>query len=302
MRVSRICSVLLVAMLLGGGIGTVHAQEDIERYFPETGHWVRGVFLEFYEAATEPTLLYGYPITEAFADARTGMRVQYFQRARFESHPDAADGQTVQLTPIGSLLYIPNENPRLDISNALACRYFPATGFPVCFAFLDFFDRNGGVSRFGQPISGFEVYNGRIVQYFERARVEWYPELSGGLRVRPADLGRTYFDAIPEDPVLLEPAVNSFVLQTQVQELLASVFVQKAVAHATDGQQIFVVVRDQTLRPVARASVQLMILWPGGETQTTGLTTDRNGLAAASIAFRDRRPGGARHHQRSGRL
>jgi hypothetical protein len=298
MTVSRICSGLLMVLLVAGGFGAVRgapegdpAQAADERYFPETGHWVRGDFLKLYEAAEQPTLVYGYPITEAFVDARSGLNVQYFQRARFESPPGASEGQQVQLAPLGSLFYVPGRNPKLKITNLLACRHYDETGFPVCYAFLDFLDSNGGVDQFGLPISGFEAYNGRIVQYFERARLEWYPELGEGQKVRPADLGRSYFDSIPEDAALLKPVIDSFIPQDQVQRLLTRVFVEKAVTRGTDAQKIYVVVQDQTSRPVVGATVNLTVLWPDGARQTAALTTDKNGLAAAAIRFSDRQPG-----------
>lgn len=298
MKASRIWIALLIVGLVAGGFGTARAvpaesleQATDERYFPETGHWVRGDFLEHYEAADEPTLVYGYPITEAFTDARSRLWVQYFQRARFELHPDAAADQRVQLSPLGSLLYVPGQNPKLNLNNLLACRNYPDTGFPVCYGFLDFFDKNGGVDEFGPPISGFETYNGRIVQYFQRTRLEWYPELGEGQKVHPADLGRTYFDSIPEDSSLLAPVVSSFAPQSQVQHLLTRVFVEKAVARGTDSEDIYVVVQDQTLRPVTGAAVKLTVLWPDGAQQMATLTTDKNGLAAASVVFSDRQPG-----------
>jgi hypothetical protein len=291
MRVSRICSALLIVALLVGGKSPVSAQAEGERYFPETGHWIRGDFLEFYESADDPIVLYGYPITEAFTDARSGLDVQYFQRARFEANQEKDGSQRVQLTPLGSLLYTPGANPQLDISTPLACREFAETGFPVCYGFLEFFDANGGAAQFGNPISGFESYNGRIVQYFERARLEWYPELGASQKVRPADLGRTYFDSIPEDAALLAPVVTSFAPRNQVQQLVVRVFVQKGVARGTDTQQVHILVQDQTRQPVAGASVTLTVLWPGAGSQLATLTTDQSGLAAASIGFNDRQPG-----------
>jgi hypothetical protein len=291
MHVSRIYLALLMVTLLAGGAHGARAQQTDARYFSETGHWVSGDFLALYDAAVEPVLVYGYPISEAFVDARSGLRVQYFQRARFELHPEAAEGEVVRFTPIGSLLYTPGQNPALDISNALACRTYGETAFPVCYAFLDFFEANGGAAQFGYPISGFETYGGRIVQYFERARFEWYPELGEGRKVRLADLGRTYFDSIPEDAALLAPTINNFAPQDRVQKLLTHIFVGQAVTRQTDDQQVYVIVQDQTLQPVAGAAVELRVVWPDGTTETATLTTDKNGLATARLGFDDQPAG-----------
>ncbi len=59
--------------------------------------------------------------------------------------------------------------------------YFAPSGFHVSerTGFLSFWRKNGGVLIFGYPISGEMVEDGRIVQYFERARFEYHPENIG---------------------------------------------------------------------------------------------------------------------------
>ncbi len=59
------------------------------RYFPETGHNVRGAFLEFWEE-NGGLPVFGYPIGEPVAEELNGAvyTVQYFERARFEWHPE----------------------------------------------------------------------------------------------------------------------------------------------------------------------------------------------------------------------
>src|SRR5690606_7652231 len=64
--------------------------------------------------------------------------------------------------------------------NSLECRYFAETRHNVCGWFLGYWERNGGLERFGYPISGAfeEEIEGRTytVQYFERRRMEYHPE------------------------------------------------------------------------------------------------------------------------------
>lgn len=59
--------------------------------------------------------------------------------------------------------------------------YFASSGFHISdrTGFLSFWRRNGGELIFGYPISGEMVEDGRIVQYFERARFEYHPEHLG---------------------------------------------------------------------------------------------------------------------------
>ncbi|HNM36927.1 MAG TPA: hypothetical protein PKI33_07690, partial [Anaerolineales bacterium] len=191
--------IVLTLLLLAAWI-PVHAQSVETQYFSETGHNVSGDFLAFYNSNPNAAYLYGYPITEQIT-GRDGKSVQYFQRARFEYRADLPEGQRVQLTQLGRETY--TSTGLLDVGNSFACRNYPETGFSVCFAFLEFFDANGGVSQFGYPISGFEYHENKIVQYFERARLEWQPWRADGYRVVISDLGRAYFDKLGEDPALL---------------------------------------------------------------------------------------------------
>ncbi len=62
--------------------------------------------------------------------------------------------------------------------------FFPETGHTLAYGFKAFWERNGGLATFGYPLTEeFEEYDAlgqkRTVQYFERARFEYYPELKG---------------------------------------------------------------------------------------------------------------------------
>jgi hypothetical protein len=145
------------------------------------------------------------PITEAFQDQTIGRIVQYFQRARFELYPENPAELKVRISPLGEYLYSPGKPLPLP-ENFPACQLFSETGFQVCYTFLEFFKANGGAVQFGYPISNFEIQEGRIVQYFQRARLEWRPELPSGERVVISDLGKAYFEVLGENPVRLLPA------------------------------------------------------------------------------------------------
>ena len=92
---------LLVLTFLLAPLGRAGAQSsDDEQYFAETGHTVKGEFLRFYREAADSELVYGYPVTEQFT-ARDGKVVQYFERARFEWHPDKSEQHRVLLGLLG---------------------------------------------------------------------------------------------------------------------------------------------------------------------------------------------------------
>ena len=148
-------------------------------YFAQTGHNVLGVFRTFFET-NGGVEIFGYPRTEElFEDGRT---VQYFQRARFEHHPQhAGTPYEVQLTLLG--IEIRRGEPPAQTVPPLPTtehqQYFPETGHSVHFAFLKFFRENGGIYIFGYPITQEVIEDGKIVQYFQRARFEYHPQHAG---------------------------------------------------------------------------------------------------------------------------
>lgn len=276
-------------MLWGGS--KVLAQDDTGEdnlCFPETHHTITGDFLAFYKSVPNPKLVFGNPITDAFQDQSKNRWVQYFERARFERYPENPEELRVMLTPLGEILHERTaEFPTQG--NLPGCRYFPESGKYVCYAFLELFKAHGGAAQFGYPISNFEIRDGRIVQYFQRARFEWHPELPTGQKVHITDLGRQYFTLLGENPRLLLPVpcpgddtTGPIILKLQVRA-----FLQDAATHQKGEQTVTVVVQDQNLRPVSGANINLEITFPSGETRliTVPGTTDKNGAARYPFTF-----------------
>lgn len=239
------------------------AQPGKERYFVETGHYVTGEFLRFYENTEKADLLFGNPVVEAFVDPTTKDIIQYFERARFELDPEAPVELRVRLTLLGEYLYQPG--PQVSYPNTFpACRSFPETDKQVCYGFLEFFNENGGVAIFGYPMSNLEIHNGRLVQYFQRTRFEWYPELPPGEQVRLANVGLEYFYVRGEAKSRLDPVPNNNLMQTIVR-LQVKAFPLHAVTGQNGQQSIFVIVQDQNYQRIANARVKLQITLPSGE-------------------------------------
>ncbi len=283
MTLRRSFTLVIMLLLLGSSWIPVNAQSLDNKYFSETGHNVSGEFLKFYNSNLNATFLYGYPITEEFT-SKDGKTTQYFQRARFEYRADLPEGQRIQVTSLGSLTYV--TTGKLDVANTFACRNYPETGYAVCFAFLEFFDQYGGVAQFGYPISGFEYHENKLVQYFEKARIEWQPWKPEGQRVVVSDLGRVYFDKLGEDPGLIPPVLprDNTTVRTVIS-LQVRAFVWKAVTLATDSELIFVIVQDQNLQPVTNANCTSIVHWPDGHNDSYALTTNSNGVSIISLSF-----------------
>lgn len=284
-------SFILFAILLGTTAGLAQVGDsppERSRYFEQTGHTVEGDFLVIYESSTNPELIYGYPITEAYQDQRTGRLIQYFEKARFELFPDKPAELRVYITPLGKLLY--EQTAELASPRSIpGCRYLPETKFYVCYAFLEFFNANGGAAQFGYPISNFEIQDGWIVQNFQRARFEWHPELPSGEKVQLTKLGQQYFDLMGENPARLpavHPAVGSDIVQP-VLDLKVRASFQHAITHSTGEQTIYITVQDQKLMPLANASVALILNLPSGETKRIAIPepTDKYGITKFSFDF-----------------
>jgi len=278
-KTGRWIVVIAAICLLFSSWGSVYAQTSDVEYFAQTGHYVRGDFLRYYRSVSNPTLLFGYPLTEQFTSI-DGKTVQYFQRARFEMAPELPQG--VRLTPLGLETY--SVERQLVINNPFACRTYTQTGHSVCFAFLEFFDQNGGVERFGYPISPFEFRNNQIVQYFENARFEWRPALAEGQRIGLTDLGRIYFDQLGEDPAFLKSTPLD-AGPNPVLSLRVRAFPAKAVTTSNDNQTVYVLIQDQNLQPVAGASGVATIRLASGHIMQEAFTINDRGVGTFSFGF-----------------
>ncbi|MEW6288011.1 MAG: hypothetical protein AB1509_17510 [Chloroflexota bacterium] len=281
--IRRFIASALALLLLLVPWATAQAQSADVRYFPETGHYVKGVFLQYYNAAKDPVLVYGYPITEQIT-ARDGKTVQYFQRARFE----LTASNRIQLTPLGTLTYQPRTP--LPIENSNACEKYP-TGYSVCFTFLDFYKANGGPAQFGNPISPFESADGLIVQYFEGARFEWRADRGAEKWVVISDLGRLYFDLQKEDPAHLRPVPPPEAAIKPVISIKARAFVLKAVTLKNGSQTVYVIVQDQTSDALENASVKAVVHFTDGSAQEYTFTTNARGIGQVTFDFSNQKAG-----------
>jgi hypothetical protein len=285
----RFGTLLVILTLLLAPVRQSHAQtSDNEQYFPETGHTVKGEFLHFYRNAADPALIYGFPISEQFT-SRDGKIVQYFERARFELNGDLPGNGSVLRTPLGRAAYEAG-SPKLDINNPAACRSFQ-TGYQVCFAFLDFYQANGGTAQFGNPISPFEFHENLIVQYFENARFEWRADRPEGQRVVLTDLGRLYFDRLAEDPAQLRPIRTLNATISSILSIHARAFVKHAITQSTGQQTVYIVVQSQTNQPVADANGKATIHFTDQHTEEYFFTANSSGLGSVTFNFENQRAG-----------
>ena len=158
--------------------------------------------------------IFGYPLSREIdaklEDGKT-YTVQYFERARFEYHPENAAPDNVLLGQLGRALH-PAAPPAAPLPTAV---YFPATGHNLRAGFRDYWEAHGGLAQFGYPLTEelveVNATDGRpyTVQYFERARFEWHPENAGTpYEVLLGQLGRQLYTPKAEPPLPQTPAAG----------------------------------------------------------------------------------------------
>ena len=300
MRVSRyrivplLLLALLTALVMLGGLWLISARRhpggDYE-YFPQVQHNTRGEFLEFFRENGELEI-FGFPMTEAFIFE--GRMVQYFQRARMELHPESEEPNRVRLSPLAEELAAklnldtrPIAEPPSVSAGDASRRYFPETGHTVGAPFLQYFDAHGGARIFGYPITEAFRQNGRLVQYFQNMRLDYYLERPSGQQVQPADFGESHFLLTGMDPSLVKGVKaipeTSLGAPTGPADLRVDAHVARPYAASPEQQLLHVFVTDENGREVENAAVEFAVQYPGASRLYKMPLTNANGYTSMSF-------------------
>ncbi len=158
-----------------------------QRCFPETGFCASGAILEYWER-NGGLPVFGYPISNQIIETIEGSwsgPTQWFERDRLEDHSNEAKGVLAGRLGDAALRQVGIDWQSVPGDNAVTpgCRFFRETQFNLCEPFLSYWEQNGGLERFGYPLTrqrGWRI-EGRdyTVQYFERRRMEYHPEHAG---------------------------------------------------------------------------------------------------------------------------
>jgi hypothetical protein len=221
--------VVLLLLALAGAVlalpNPATAQQR-ERCFPETGHCVSGAILDYWER-NGGLAVFGYPISPLIPnEVVEGTWVgptQWFERDRLEDH--SAEGLGVLAGRLGARVLDLRGQSWWDLPRpngpAPNCAYFPETHHGLCEPFLSYWRSNGGLERFGYPVS--EPMQETIgdwsgtVQYFERRRMEHHLEFAGTpYEVLLGRLGADVMEMAPPERCTNEVHIN---LRASVAEL-----------------------------------------------------------------------------------
>jgi len=283
----------LAAVVLVLAVAVAPAQTQSEQYFAETGHTVRGPFLVAFNSSGGLAFL-GFPNTDEFFDAGAGRLVQYFQRARLEWHPENPEGSQVQLGNLNEEMGYarpPISANQIPAASDPNCQYFSATGHSVCNAFLTYYREHGGLSLFGYPIGEMTIESDRIVQYFQRAKMEWHPEMPAFHKVQLASIGSLAFDYQKIDRSYLQPKNPPNQLRA-VTRLNVRASVKQAVTGREGSQTIYIFASDQLGTPLPGVAVTATLHLVSGDQTYTLPPTDSRGIAELVIPFGQTKPGG----------
>lgn len=141
---------------------------------------------------------------------------------------------------------------------------------------------------FGYPRSEFMLEDGYVVQYFQRARMEWHPEFSSGPRMRLTYLGETYLEHFPvsqEIPGSFRPE------EYRTTELSISASVRYAITGRQGVQTVFVYVNDQQQQPLQGAAVRMVVHYQSGDQAYEFKPTNASGFTRRNFDLSPSLPG-----------
>jgi hypothetical protein len=195
-----------IGKLLPGAARNATETVSGQLFFPETSHTLGGEFRNYWQR-NGGLPVFGYPLTQEFqqrsADTGADYVVQYFERQRYELHPEnSGTPYVVQLGRLGAeaLAERGTDWQALPKSDPATPHYFPATGQAIAPEFWEYWRAHGldlgdrGLSErealalWGYPLTppSYEMLpmgETLLVQWFERARFEYHPNNPAPYRV-----------------------------------------------------------------------------------------------------------------------
>jgi hypothetical protein len=222
--------------------------------------------------------VFGVPISVAFVEVASGKIVQYFNNARLELDMGISGGMEVRTSSLGMMLG-KWEEPLPFQGEVPGCRFYYETGHRVCHAFLSYYESHDGEETFGYPISEFQLEAGRMVQYFQWFRLDWYPDEDNS-PVRPGPIGEIHLsESLPADfkPEMVET--------NGIEDLILITSVEKPTMSTSGEQMVYLLVRDQTQKSVEGAAATLIAHFPEEDRMIVMPLTDENGRSQVSFTF-----------------
>jgi hypothetical protein len=192
----RLVPLLISVVLIGLFAAPAQAAPDF--CFPQVPDCITGRFASYWRDGGG-LAVFGLPLTPSKKEqvGDQSYRVQYFERARFELHPELQRPYDVLLGRIGvdQLAAHGRDWATFAKGDPAAAHFFVETGHTIAPQFWGFWSTHGlefdgnkkaisvpeAIALFGLPVSEAQMENGEdgnmyLTQWFERARFEYHPE------------------------------------------------------------------------------------------------------------------------------
>ena len=214
---------LICVCLLGVcGLVAIPARADTpapRNFYLETGHAIQGRFLDYW-AQNGGLAIFGFPVSDEIVETtpQGTYKVQYFERNRFEAHPENNKPYDVLLgllgndsVPLNGVDKLPAYAP-VPAPTTPGSYWFKETRHSLSDEFLQYWLSHGGLPVFGfpttEPFTEQTAQGTYTVQYFERNRFELHPAAPPAYRVLLGLLGNEA-EARNLDPDFRRPSVES---------------------------------------------------------------------------------------------
>ncbi len=205
-----------------------------------------------------------------------GALEQVFANGILYENPSAPEGVSVRPLGLKALGGVEPAVAQTDDANSI---YFYQTGHNVAPVISKYYQFNGGVSAFGQPVSELRPdASGELVQYFENVAMALSLNQPADQAVHLLNLGQQTLETTQSAPSGLRTTpVQSISVVSEPAHTILRPTLEKQVLKAW--------VYDQAKLPVSGATVIFTVGAPGSETKYVA-ATDSSGFAAAEFTVK----------------
>jgi LPXTG-site transpeptidase (sortase) family protein len=216
-RVIALTAFVALGGASGVGITATEAKAPSSYYVEATGHALGEPFLSHWADHDGLTTL-GLPVSEPLTEG--GRPTQYFELGYVQASSKSKHARHLVTKPVGRDLLDELRTPERTVAGRRvggdrsapafrpidptgaepSDRYVAETGHLLSGRIASFYDENGGVDRFGQPLSESYVAFGWRVQWFEFGRLQWSPS-DGRVAAAPVGFELASARGVPTRPV-----------------------------------------------------------------------------------------------------
>ncbi len=244
--------VVLVGLVMG--LAACAAPEVTPVYTPPRGEITaeaaEEAFRQFAQSLPDPQFLLGEPLGAVVKSGEGWKKYYTHMVLRMDS------GGRIRPEALGYYFRMRGK-PYLEQAQTWECKQVGE--HLVCYAFLDVFEKFGGVQIFGNPLGPIETDGLRVYQDFENARMLF--DYQARYRIILDDWGRTAWAQVQKNAPQAGPDTE---FANQVP-LRLKVVVEKPVLTARDTQHITILVTDTQYKPLANVPVQIVLSDESGE-------------------------------------